>query len=104
IYVTGAKEVKKIDDYTVELNLSGPNPVLLRLLVDFRIMSKAWSVKNKSENIQDYKAKEETFASRNANGTGPYVLKLWEPDKRIVFALNPAWWDKIQGNVTDVIY
>src|SRR3954467_13315733 len=60
IYVTGVKEVKKVDDLTVDLILSGPNPVLLRLLVDFRIMSKTWSVKNKSENIQDYKAREET--------------------------------------------
>lgn len=104
IYVSGVKEARKIDDYTVDLILSGPNPVLLRLLVDFRIMSKAWSAKNKSENIQDYKAREETYASRNANGTGPYVIKLWEPDKRLVLAANTAWWDKIQGNVTDVIY
>ena len=42
IYVAGVKEVKKIDDYTVDLILSGPNPVLLKNLVDFRIMSKAW--------------------------------------------------------------
>ena len=104
IYVTGVKEAKKVDDHTVDLILSGPNPVLLRLLVDFRIMSKTWAVKTKSENIQDYKAREETFASRNANGTGPYVIKLWEPDKRILLAANTAWWDKLQGNVTDVIY
>ena len=104
IYVSGVKEVKKIDDHTVDLILSGPNPVLLRLLVDFRIMSKSWSVKNKSENVQNYVAKEESYASRNANGTGPYVIKLLEPDKRIVFAANPAWWDKIEGNATDVIY
>ncbi|MCX7159807.1 MAG: ABC transporter substrate-binding protein, partial [Proteobacteria bacterium] len=104
IYVSGVKEAKKIDDHTVDLILSGPNPVLLRLLVDFRIMSKIWAAKNKSENIQDYKAREETYASRNANGTGPYVIKLWEPDKRLVLAANTAWWDKIQGNVTDIIY
>jgi peptide/nickel transport system substrate-binding protein len=104
IYVSGVKEVKKIDDHTVDLILSGPNPVLLRLLVDFRIMSKGWSVKNKSENVQDYVAKEESYASRHANGTGPYMIKLWEPDKRIVFAANPAWWDKLQGNATEVIY
>ena len=104
IYVSGVKEVKKIDDHTVELVLGGPNPVLLRLLVDFRIMSKAWSVKNKSENVQDYVAKEESYASRNANGTGPYQIKLWEPDKRILFAANIAWWDKLQGNATEVIY
>ena len=104
IYVSGIKEMKKIDDHTVDAILSGPNPVMLRLLVDFRIVNKAWAAKNKSENVQNYVAKEESYASRNANGTGPYIIKLWEPDKRIVFAANPAWWDKIGGNVTDIIY
>jgi peptide/nickel transport system substrate-binding protein len=104
IYVQGVKEIKKIDDFTVDLILSGPNPVLLPNLVDFRIMSKAWSAKNRSENVQDYKAKEDTYASRNTNGTGPYILKSWEPDKRIVMQANPAWWDKISGNVTEVVY
>ena len=104
IYVSGVKEVKKVDDLTVDLILSGPNPVLLRNLVDFRIMSRAWLAKNKSENVQDFKAKEDSYASRNTNGTGPYILKLWEPDKRILMQANPAWWDKIEGNVTEVIY
>lgn len=104
IYVSGVKEMRKVDDFTVDAILTGPNPVLLRLLVDFRIMNRAWAIKNKSENSQNYVAKEESFASRNANGTGPYIIKLWEPDKRIVFAANTGWWDKISGNVTDVIY
>ena len=104
IYVSGVKEVKKVDDHTVDMMLGGPNPVLLRLLVDFRIMSKSWAMKNKSENVQNYVAKEESYASRNANGTGPYLIKLWEPDKRILFAANTAWWDKISGNATEVIY
>jgi peptide/nickel transport system substrate-binding protein len=104
VYVSGIKEVKKVDDHTVEINLSGPNPILLRNIIDFRIMSRAWSEKNRSQNIQDYKAREESYASRNANGTGPYVLKTWEPDKRIVFAANPGWWGKRDGNVTDVVY
>jgi peptide/nickel transport system substrate-binding protein len=104
IYVSGVKEMKKIDDYTVDAILSGPNPVLLRLFTDFRIMSKAWSVKNKAENIQDYKAKEENYASRHTNGTGPYLVNLWEPDKRVVMTANPGWWDKLEGNVTEVIY
>jgi peptide/nickel transport system substrate-binding protein len=96
IYVSGIKEVKKIDDYTVDLILSGPNPVMLRNIVDFRIMSKAWSAKNRSENVQDYKAKEDTFASRHTNGTGPYVLKSWEPDKRILMQANGGWWGKLR--------
>jgi peptide/nickel transport system substrate-binding protein len=104
IYVAGIKEVKKVDDYTVEFLLEGPHPLLLRNIVDFRIMSKSWSEKNRSQNIQDYKAKEETYASRNTNGTGPYIIKGWEPDKRIVFVANKDWWGKLDGNVTDVVY
>jgi len=104
IYVSGVAEVKKIDDHTVDFILSGPNPILLRLIVDFRIMSKSWSEKNRSQNIQDYKAREETYASRNTNGTGPYIIKTWEPDKRVVFVANKDWWGKLDGNVTEVVY
>ena len=104
IYVAGIKEVKKIDDYTVDLNLEGPHPLLLKNIIDFRIMSKSWSEKNRSQHIQDYSKQEETFASRNTNGTGPYIIKGWEPDKRIVMTLNKDWWGKLDGNVSDVIY
>ena len=104
IYVASIKEVKKVDDFTVDFNLEGPHPLLLRNIVDFRIMSKSWSEKNRSVHIQDYKAKEETFASRNTNGTGPYIIKGWEPDKRIVMTTNKNWWGKLDGNVTDVVY
>ena len=104
IYVAGIKEVKKVDDLTVDFILGGPNPIMQRLIVDFRIMSKDWAVKNKSENVQDYKNKEDTFASRNTNGTGPYILKSWEPDKQIVMTVNKGWWGKLDGNVTDVVY
>jgi peptide/nickel transport system substrate-binding protein len=96
--------VKKIDDHTVDFILAGPNPVLLRNATVFLIMSKAWAAKNRSENVQNYAAKEETYASRNGNGTAGYILKGWEPDKRIVFTAYPAAWDKPVGNVTDVVY
>ncbi len=104
IYVTGIKDIRKVDDFTLEIVLDAPQPILLRNIIDFRIMSKAWSVKNKSEKVQDYKAREDTHASRHANGTGPYILKEWAPDQRIVFTANPGWWDKLDGNVKDVVY
>jgi peptide/nickel transport system substrate-binding protein len=104
IYVTGIKEIKKIDDYTVEMFTDGPIPILLRNIIDFRIMSKAWSEKNNSQNVQDYAKKQEIYASRNTNGTGPYMIKSWEPDKQIVFTHHKGWWGKLDGNVTDVVY
>ena len=105
IYVTGITEVKKVDDFTVDLILAAPNPILLRNIIDFRMMSKAWSEKNRTTNVQDYKAKEENFASRNVNGTGPYQIQGWVPDQRITMKVNPNWWDKASlGNVTDVVF
>ena len=64
IYVTGINEIKKIDDHTVDFILAAPQPILLRNIIDFRIMSKAWSEKNKTANVQDYKAKEEKSCCR----------------------------------------
>jgi peptide/nickel transport system substrate-binding protein len=104
IYVAGVKEMKKIDDHTLDVILDKPVPTLLNNFTTFLIMSKAWSVKNKSEKIQDYKAKEITYASTHTNGTGPYVIKEWAPDQRVVLTHNKAWWDKLQGNVTDIVY
>jgi peptide/nickel transport system substrate-binding protein len=104
IYVTGIKEIKKIDDYTIDMILDAPQPVLLRNIIDFRIMSKAWSEKNNSTKVQDYKAKEENYASRNVNGTGPYKITGWNPDNRVTMDDNPAWWGKKDGNVTTVAY
>ncbi|MEO5732349.1 MAG: ABC transporter substrate-binding protein [Rubrivivax sp.] len=104
IYVTGIADIKKIDDHTVDVILSAPNPILLRNIVDFRIMSKAWSEKNRSTSVQDYKAKEENFASRNVMGTGPYRILSWQPEQRITMTRNDMWWDKMPGNVKDVVY
>ena len=104
IYVAGINEVKKVDSHTVDFMLAGPNPILLRNIIDFRIMSKAWAEKNKTVNAQDYKAKEENYASRNVNGTGSFRILSWQPEQRIMMARNDGWWDKPAGNVKQVVY
>jgi peptide/nickel transport system substrate-binding protein len=103
-YVSGIKEVKKIDDHTVDLLLEAPTPMLLQNIISFPIMSKAWSTKNNTTNTQDYKAKEENYASRNANGTGPYKLVSWQPDQAVKMVANKDWWDTNKGNVTELSY
>ena len=102
--VASVKEVKKIDDFTVDLILKGPNPILLRDLTEARIMNKAWAEKNNSTKSQDYAAKEENFASRNANGTGPYIMAGWQPDVKVTLKKNPNWWDKNKGNIDEVVF
>ncbi|NBW48093.1 MAG: ABC transporter substrate-binding protein [Betaproteobacteria bacterium] len=104
IYVTGIAEIRKLDSHTVDFIMAAPNPLLLRNIVDFRIVSKAWAEKNKSTEVQNYKAKEENYASRNVMGTGPYMITGWVPDQRVTMKVNPNWWDKHTSNITDVVY
>ncbi len=102
--VSGVTEVKKIDDHTVDFILSAPNPILLRNAINFYIMSKSWSEKNRTTVVQDYKNKEENFASRNAMGTGPYKITGWTPEQRLTMTVNTDWWDKNASNIKDVVY
>ncbi|WP_313301403.1 ABC transporter substrate-binding protein [Diaphorobacter sp.] len=102
--VASIKEVKKIDDHTVELILKGPNPILLRELIEARIMNKAWAEKHNSTKSQDYASKEENYASRNANGTGPFQLVGWQPDVKLTLKKNPNWWDKPKGNIDEIVF
>ncbi len=104
IYTQGIDKVVKVDAHTVDIFTKGPNPVLLNQLTELRMMSKAWAEKNKSIEPKDMKGTEETFAHRNANGTGPYVLKEWVPEQRIVLERNPNYWGKLDSNVTQIIY
>ncbi len=104
VYATALGRPRKIDDYTVEFKLPEPNPIMLEHATLVQIMSKAWCTKNKVERPLDFSAKEESYASTHANGTGPYMLKLREPDVKTVMVRNPNWWGKLQGNVSEVTY
>jgi peptide/nickel transport system substrate-binding protein len=103
-YLAGVKEARKVDDLTVDIVTEGPAPVLIPQLTEIRIMSRGWATKHGVTKPQDYKNKEETFASRNANGTGPYVLRSREADVKTVAVLNSNWWGKREGNVDEIVY
>ena len=104
VYTQGIDKVVKVDENTVDILLKGPNPVLLNQLTELRIMSKAWAEKNKSVEPKDIKTPEESYAHRNAMGTGPYMVKEWQPDQRLVLVKNPHYWGKIDTNVTEIVY
>jgi peptide/nickel transport system substrate-binding protein len=103
-YLAGVKEARKVDDLTVDIVTEGPAPVLVPQLTEVRIMNKAWATKHNVVKPQDYKNKEETYAVRNANGTGPYILRSRDPDVKTVAVLNSNWWGKVEGNVDEIVY
>jgi peptide/nickel transport system substrate-binding protein len=104
VYTQGIDRVVKVNDSTVDFIMKGPNPVLLNQLTELRIMSKAWAEKNKSVEPKDIRTKDETFAHRNAMGTGQYMVKEWQPDQKLVMVKNPNYWGKNDSNVTEIIY
>jgi peptide/nickel transport system substrate-binding protein len=101
----GATGAKKIDELTFDIELATPDAVLPEKLVGLPMMSKAWSVRHGVEKAQDFNAKQETFTSRHANGTGPYMLERYEPDVKTVMKRFPRYWgwaDKRSGNVDEL--
>ena len=104
VYTQGIERIVKVDDYTIEIQTKGPNPVLQRQLTELRMMDLGWAEKNKSVEPKDSKTKDENFAHRNANGTGPFMLKSWEQDVKLVLVKNPNWWGKMDSNLTEIVY
>ena len=104
VFAQGIDKVVKVDANTIDIMLKGPNPVLLNQLTELRIMSKAWAEKNKSVEPKDIRTSEESFAHRNAMGSGPYMVKEWQPDQKLVLVANPNYWGKNPTNVTEIVY
>ena len=108
VFTQGIDRAVKVNNDTVDLIMSGPNPVLLNQLTELRVMSKAWAEKNNSVEPKDIRTKDESFAHRNAMGTGAYMVKEWQPDQKLVMVRNPNWWgwaaNVASTNVTEIIY
>ncbi|WP_291019511.1 ABC transporter substrate-binding protein [Hydrogenophaga sp.] len=105
-YIQGIDRIVKVNNNTIDIFTKGPNPVLVNQLTELRMMSKAWAEKNNSVAPKDIKTQDENFAHRNAMGTGPFVLKEWSQDQKMVLARNPNWWGKggAETNVTEIVY
>jgi peptide/nickel transport system substrate-binding protein len=104
VYTQGIDKVVKVNDNTVDILLKGSNPVLLNQLTELRIMSRAWAEKNNSLEPKDIKTKDESFSHRNAMGSGPYMVKEWQPDQKLVLVKNPHYTGGAPTNVTEIIY
>ncbi len=103
-YTNDFKDVRKINDYTVEIETKTPFPILPDVMTFVYIMSKKWSETNKAVTPVDRRKGIENAASFRANGTGPYRLRERQPNVRTTFVRNGNYWGKIEGNVAEVIF
>jgi peptide/nickel transport system substrate-binding protein len=92
--------VRAIDDFTVEMDTRGPNPILLQDLVLFFIMSKPWVDANNAMGVAraGQPGANTAFPQLNANGTGPFRVTERTADERTVLVPNPQYWGVAQLN------
>ena len=99
-------EVRAPESHVIEIVTNGPNPIMANNLTNLFIMDKDWAEANNATKVQDYEGGEDTFAAKNANGTGPYKLVSREPDVKTVLTMNESYWgkDEFPMEITEIIY
>jgi peptide/nickel transport system substrate-binding protein len=97
-------KVVKVDDHTVDFILTSPNPILNSQWDTWYIMSKKWAEANNSVEPTPAAATAPSFASLNANGTGPFSIESHQPGVKTVFKANPNWWRKPEHNLKEIIF
>lgn len=98
------KEVRKLDQYTIEIETHRPFPILLAAITQFYMMDEGWSRANNAENAANLAQQVESGATRAANGTGPFRIVERRPDERTVLEPHARWWDRPQHNLTRVTF
>jgi peptide/nickel transport system substrate-binding protein len=70
------------------------------------MMDQGWAEANNVVAVQDIANGEDSFAARNANGTGAFSLTSREPEVRTVLTANPDYWGigEFPLEVSEIIY
>lgn len=104
VYANAVGSPKAVDPLTVVFTLDKPNPIVPELLTTLFIMNRKWCEQNRVARPLNFKQQEESYASQNANGTGPFMLVSRQPGVKTVFKRNPNWWNKFEGNLQEFTY
>ena len=108
IFVDTVLRAEAVSPTVVDIVTRHPDATIPDKMTRVMIMDRGWSETNRSAVPQNFGAREETFAVRNANGTGPFVIRSREMDQRTVMVRSPGWWgaaaNAAPGNVTEFHY
>jgi len=94
----------KVDDYTVDVMLGSPNPILISQWDGWYIMDKKWCEEHNAVAPTPASATTPSFASLNENGTGPFYIESHQPGVKTVFKPYANWWGKPEHNLKEIIF
>ena len=88
------------DNYTVEIKTHKPFPLVLHQATYIFPMDRKFY-----EGKDEISKHGDSFASQNASGTGPFIIKSREQGVRVEFERYDSYWDtKSPGNVKNIIF
>ncbi|MEQ8297838.1 MAG: ABC transporter substrate-binding protein [Nitratireductor sp.] len=94
----------KIDDHTVEVKLTSPNPILHYEWDTWYIFDKEWAESEGAVSPVSARDTNPGPAAFKANGTGPFVIDSHEPGVKTIFKPNESWWGEPEHNLTEVVF
>ena len=92
-------DVIKVDDFTVDIMTSAPNPIFPDSIANWMMMDSGWAAANNAERPDK---EQGNYATLNANGTGPFQIAARQPDLSTVLEPHAGWWDEVEHNLTRV--
>jgi peptide/nickel transport system substrate-binding protein len=92
----------KVDDYTVDVTLSSPNPILISQWDGWYIMDKKWCQEHDAVAPTPASATTPSYAALHENGTGPFTIESHQPGVKTVFKAFPGWWGKPEHNLKEI--
>lgn len=94
----------KVDDYTVDVTLDSPNPILTSQWDSWYIMDKKWCEENNSVAPTPASATTPSYAALHENGTGPFTIESHQPGVKTVFKAFEGYWRKPEHNLKEIIF
>ena len=100
--VASVKEVRKVDDHTVEFITTAPNPILTGRLNSVFIMDKEWSEETGSTKVTVMDKDQISPAGQKSMGTGAFIITDRTAQVKTTLVPNKNWWGKATHNLTKV--
>jgi len=94
----------KVDDYTVDVVLKSPNPILITQWDGWYIMDKKWCEQHDVVAPTPASATTPSYASLHENGTGRFTIESHQPGVKTVFKVFPGWWGKPESNLKEIVF